>query len=209
MYACMFVCMHVYMYVCKFVCVNVSICIYVYMCVYRFIPSLDGAREACILESSRIQRGSHDAVAHVAHNFEVLARCGGQCTNVLQTNIPTVRTSHAGGQRAPLGRNAAIELVEVGGSRSTPCRSRAGTLGCRGSSVARCFVQRETMRAAHWRENDSARQRLSRNARGATSGRWDDPIQTLCTDRIPSLAWQDVAQDRVWWQALEGGFVQR
>lgn len=132
---------------------------------------------------------------------------GGHCTDVLQKNSPMVRTSYAGGQSTPLGLSVAIELVDVARSRSTPCRSRARALACRGSSVPRRFVERYRACPSLARD-DSSRQRLGRTFRSATSRRWD-PIQAVCTDKFLSLAWQEIAQDKVRRQAPVAACGQR
>lgn len=69
---------------------------------------------------------------------------------------------------------------------------------------------RETVRAS----GDSERRHLGRDFCGATSRRWDDAIQAVCTEHyvyrtLPSQAWQEVAQNKVQWHALEATFVQR
>lgn len=125
--------------------------------------------------------------------------------------------------RSALMRQPARKRAPKGVGRANPrferCRSRCGPKGVPsrarldclqtfplgvlaklggGLSEARARLDapcRGTVRALHWRENDSARRRVSPNFRGAANRCWDDPIQDDCAEHAPSIAWQEVAQN--------------
>lgn len=69
---------------------------------------------------------------------------------------------------------------------------------------------REAIRAMLWKRSDPTRQRLGRHRMGRPINRWEDPIQETCNACAPSfLPWQNHAQDKTAWDAMEITFVQR
>lgn len=157
-----------------------------------------------LLESAGTQKGPHDAAPHVQKRAERVAHRRRDAADVHEA--PRAMVGDETLQEANVRRWGALvaNWFWAGHAARSGTRQRGQSItwpdeSYRNTWPAHCIGDKTTRRA----------KRVGRKLGAATGRPWDDPVQAMCTELVPSAAWREVTQDTGRWHTLKPFFVAR